>query len=169
MKKIFLVTFLLTCISSFGQSLRNLKVYCTNSFDTSASITVEPPVEDHLIVADALKNSLVMNGFKVISESVAKERFELLNKKQTSDTTMNQEVSAGRTTYIKSVYMITFKYSEYLYHSDIMDLNGQIVDLANDGVIVATFSLHQGGGGGKKISVITNALAQALKEKQQSK
>lgn len=169
MKKIFFAILLLISISSFGQSLRNLKVYCTDYFDPNASITVSPPKNDDLIFAGALKNSLVMNGFKVISETVAKEKIELFNKKQTSDTTVNQEISAGKTTYMKSVYVITFDYSEYLNHSDIADLNGQIVDLANDGVIVATFSFNQGPFGSKKMSTITNALAKALKEKQKSK
>lgn len=169
MKKIYFSILLLISISSSGQSLRNLKVYCTENFDPNASITVTPPKKDDLIFAGALKNSLVVNGFKVISETVAKEKIELFNKKQTSDTTVNQEMSAGTTTYIKSVYAITFDYSEYLNHSDIADLTGQVADLANDGLIVATFSFYQGAFGSKKMSTIANALAKALKEKHKEK
>jgi hypothetical protein len=170
MKRAFFVaTIFLISISSFGQTVRNLNVYCTDNFDPNASITVKSPEKDDLIVTDALKNSLVRKGFKVISETVAKEKIELINKKQINDTTVNQEVSVGKTTYIKSIYVITFNYSEYLTHSDIADLNGQVVDMANDGIIVATFSFHQGAFGSKKMSTITDALAQALKEKQKSK
>jgi hypothetical protein len=77
MKKIFFTILLLNSISLFGQT-----VYCTDNFNPNASITVEPPQTDDIGISDALKNSLVMNGFKVISEKVAKERVELSNKKK---------------------------------------------------------------------------------------
>lgn len=48
-------------------------------------------------------------------------------------------------------------------------MSGQIVDLANDGEIVATFSFKQGGLEGKCTSIVMEALAKILKEKQKSK
>jgi hypothetical protein len=172
MKKILFSILLLISISSFGQSFKDLKVYCTDAFDPKVSITVRPPQSDGLDLAGALKNSLVTNDFKVISETVAKEQIELVNKKQTSDTTSNQEISAGKTTYIKSVYLITFnyKYDEYTYHPHVdLNLSGQVVDLANDGAIVATFSFRKNMFATKKISALMENIALALKEKRKSK
>lgn len=169
MNKILLVLMILTCTASYGQNLRKLKVFTTETFDPRASITVESKPYDPLRATDVLKNSLVMSGFKVISERVAKEKYEIKNKGNLNDTSFNQDISAGRTTYIKSVYLITFSYN---YRLDmgcggqvISDLNGQIVDLANDGEIVATFSFSQNSFEGKCTSTIMESIAKSLKEK----
>jgi hypothetical protein len=113
-----------------------------------------------------------MSGFKVISERVAKEKFEIKNKGNLNDTSFNQDISAGSTTYIKSVYIITFSYN---YRLDMgcggqvmSDLNGQIVDLANDGEIVATFSFSQNSFEGKCTSTVMEAIAKSLKEKKKA-
>lgn len=169
MKKILSIIMILSCIVGNGQNLKKLKVFATESFDPRSSITVESNNYDPLRATDVLKNSLVMSGFKVISERVAKEKFEIKNKGNLNDTSFNQDISAGRTTYIKSVYIITFSYN---YRLDmgcggqvISDLNGQIVDLANDGEIVATFSFSQNSFEGKCTSTIMEAIAKSLKEK----
>ncbi len=171
MKKILSTILLLISISSFGQSLKNLKVYCTDNFNPKASITVQPANPDYIGITDALKNNLVMNGFKVISEQVARERVELSNKRQTSDTTVNQDISLGKTTYLKSVYVITFSYNSFENASGtyLTGINGQVVDLANDGEIVATFSYHHGPGFAKKPSKVIAALCESLREKQKSR
>lgn len=172
MKNILSILLILICTISNGQNLRKLKVFCTDNFDPRASITVESAPYDPLRATDVLKNNLVMNGFKVISEKVAKEKFVIKNKVITNDTSFNQDISAGRTTYIKSVYVITFTYN---YRLDmgcggqvISDLNGQIVDLANDGEIVATFSFSQNSFEGKCTSTIMDAIAKTLKEKKKN-
>jgi hypothetical protein len=151
-----------------GQNLKKLNVFVTDFFDSRASITVEALKQDPLIATDALKNALVMQGFKVISERVAKEKVELSNKGQISDTTFNQDMSVSKTTYLKSVYIITLKYQ---WRPDMgcgglvmNNLSGQIVDLANDGQIVGTFSFKQGSFEGKCTSEVMNALAKKLKE-----
>jgi len=171
MRKILFVILLLTSISSFGQSLKNLKVFCTDSFNPKASIMVQSANSDYIGITDALKNNLVMNSFKVISEAVAKERIELSNKKQTTDTTVNQEISLGRTTYVKSVYVITFSYDYFQNTSGtyLTALNGQVVDLANDGEIVATFSYHHGPAFAKTPSKVITALCEALKKNKNQK
>jgi hypothetical protein len=173
MRKSFLIISLLFCAASFGQSLKKLKVFCTDSFDPRASLTVEALRYDPCLAADALKNQLVTNGFKVISERVAKEKLEISSKGTTSDSTFDQNISAGRTTYLKSVYVITLNYNSRgdtgCGGTVISDLSGQIVDLANDGEIVATFTFKQGALEGKCASTIMEALAKALKEKQKSK
>ena len=171
MKKNLFIILLLIGFSSFGQSIKNLKVYCTANFNRNASITVQPANPDYIGITGALINNLVMNGFKVISETVAKERVELSNKKQTSDTTVNQEISLGKTTYIKSVYVITFSYDYFQNNSGtyLKGLNGQIVDLTNDGEIVATFSYHHGPAFAKTPSKVITALCSALKKDKKSK
>jgi hypothetical protein len=169
MGKLLSIVLLLFCTTSFGQSLKKLKVFCTDNFEPRASITVEALRYDPVLAADALKNNLVMNGFKVISERVAKEEVEISNKGTTSDTTFYQDISAGKTIYLKSVYVITLNYN---FRADtgcdrtvMSDMSGQIVDLANYGEIVATFSFKQGGLEGKCTSTVMEALAKALKGK----
>lgn len=173
MRILILILTTIFCTSLYGQNLKKLKVFCTDNFDPRASITVEAVRYDPCLATDALKNNLVMSGFKVISERVAKEKVEITNKGTTTDTSFNQEVTGGKTTYLKSVYVVTLNYN---YRADtgcggtvISDLSGQIVDLANDGEIVATFSFKQGAFEGKCTSTIMEALAKALKEKQKSK
>ncbi len=171
---------ILTIISMFivvflaqGQDYKKLNVFVTDFFDARASITVEPLDYDPLIATDALKNALVVNGFKVISERVAKEKIELSNNGQVTDSTFNQGVSVGKTTYLKSVYVVTLNYQ---YRADtgcggavMSNLSGQIVDLANDGQIVVTFSFKQGNLEGKCTSDIMNAFAKRLKEQSKNK
>lgn len=158
----------LTILSAPGQDLKKLNVFVTDNFDSRASITVEALNQDPVIATDALKNALVMQGFKVISERVAREKVELNNKGQISDTSFNQDMSLSKTTYLKSVYIVTLKYQ---WRPDmgcggmvINNLSGQIIDLANDGQIVATFSFKQGSFEGKCTSDIMNALAKKIKE-----
>ena len=169
MRHFLLILLIFVCSSSFAQSLKKLKVFCTDKFDPRASITVEEMRNDPCLAADALKNNLVINGFKVISERVAKEKVEISNKANTSDTTFNQDISTSKTTYLKSVYVITLNYN---YRPDtgcggtvMSQLSGQIVDLANDGEIVATFSFRQGNLEGKCTSTVMQALVKALKDK----
>lgn len=171
MRKIFFTALFLISISSFGQSLKHLKVYCTDNFNPNTSITVTPPNSDVIGMTDMIKNNLVMNGFKVISEAVAKQRVELSNKKQTSDTTLDQKISVGKTTYINSLYVITFTYDPFINFSGnyILALNGQVVDLANEGEIVATFSYQHGSMGARTPRIVVEALCKALKEKKKSK
>ena len=170
MKNLLFAVFFLSSILTFGQTLRNLKVYCTENFNPKASITVQHANPDYIGITDVLKNNLVMNGFKVISETVAKEKVEMSSKKQFNDSTVNQDISVGKTTYVKSVYIITFSYEHFQNTSGtyLLGLNGQVVDLTNDGEIVTTFSYHHGPALAKKPSKIIIALCKSLKERQKS-
>jgi hypothetical protein len=156
-----------------GQDYKNLNVFVTDFFDARASITVEALNYDPLIASDALKNALVMNSFKVISERVAKERIELNNKGQVTDSTFNQNISVGTTTYLNSVYVVTLNYQRRADTrcggSVMSNLSGQVVDLANDGLIVATFTFKQGNFEGKCTSDVMYALAKKLKELSKNK
>lgn len=159
---------LISTISSLGQDLKKLNVFVTDFFDVRSSITVKALEKDPLISTDALKNALVMNNFKVISETVAQEKIELNNKGSVNDSTFNQDISLSKTNYLKSIYVVTLNYQ---YRADtgcggavISNLSGQIVDLANDGQIVATFTFTQGNLGSKCTSTVMNAVAKKLKE-----
>jgi len=166
MKKIF-IFFTLICLTSStrAQSLKRVKVFCTDNFNIKAAITVTRLSNDPLLVVDALKNNLVESGFKVISEKVAKEIIELSNKGAVTDSSFKQEISLGKTTYIKSVYVATITYAWNEYNA-LIDLQGQIVDLASDGEIVATFSFHQSGAVPvRKPLEITKIIAEKLKQK----
>lgn len=174
MKKIALLGFTILLIQFVNaQNYKKLNVFVTDFFDARASITVEALNYDPVLATDALKNALVMNGFKVISERVAKEKIELNNKGQVTDTTFNQDISLGKTTYLKSIYVVTLNYQRRADTgcggSVMSNLSGQIVDLANDGQIVATFTFKQGSFEGKCTSDVMNALAKKLKEQSKNK
>lgn len=170
---IIFVSLFIVIFSVHGQKIKNLNVFVTDFFDVRSSITGESLNNDPLLVADALKNALVINSFRVISERVAREKTELNNRGQVTDTTYNQDISIGTTTYINSVYVVTLKYQ---YRSDtgcggsvMSNLSGQVIDLANDGQIVATFSFKQGSFGGKCTEDVMNALASTLKKQSKNK
>ena len=168
----FFVIFIV--ISSLnGQDYKKLNVFVTNFFDPRASITVEALNYDPVIAIGSLKNALVMNNFKVISERVAKEKLELNNNVQVTDSSLVQDLSINKTTYLKSIYVVTLNYQ---YRADtgcggivMSNMSGQIVDLANDGQIVATFSFKQGAFEGKCTSDVMNALAKKLKDLSKNK
>lgn len=166
MKNIFiLLTVVFMSSLAHGQSLKRVKVFCTDSFNIKAAITVTRLSNDPLLVVDALKNNLVEAGFKVISEKVAKERIELSNKGEVTDSSFKQDISLGKTTYVKSVYVATITYNWNEYNA-LTDLQGQIVDLAADGEIVATFSFRQSGAVPvRKPIEITKVVAEKLKQK----
>jgi len=166
MKKLILFLFVaLFSLSLKAQSLKRVKVFCTDSFNIKVPLTVTRLSSDPLSVADALKNNLVQNGFRVLSEKVAKERIELSNKGQFTDSTFKQDISFGATTYIKSVYAVTLSYSTNEYNA-LTDLQGQVVDLTSDGEIVATFSFRQSGAVPvRKPIEITKVIAELLKKK----
>ena len=147
--------------------MKHVKVFCTDSFNIKAPITVTRLSNDPLLVVDALKNNLVEAGFKVMSEKVAKERIELSNKGEVTDSSFKQDISVGKTTYVKSVYVATITYNSSNRYDILTDLKGQIVDLASDGEIVATFSFSQSGVFKiwKPIE-ITKVIAEYLKRKQ---
>ena len=166
MKKTLVILYLIfSAVSLDAQSLKRVKVFCTDSFNIKAPITVTRLSTDPLLVVDALKNNLVEAGFKVLSEKVAKERIELFNSGKFTDSTFSQDISLGKTTYIKSVYAITLTYNTN-YDNALIDLQGQIVDLASDGEIVATFSFRQSGAVPvRKPLDITKVIAEYLKAK----
>lgn len=167
MKKLFLTLFIFATFSTFGQSLSKLKVFCTDSFNRRASITVMPLDNDNIGMKDFIKNYLVMNGFKVKSETAAKQRVELSNSKEEIDTTLKQDVSIGQTTYVKTDYILTFSYDSLSngFGTYILGLNGQIVDMANDGEIVATFTYSHGAAAARKPGIVAEALCKDLKNK----
>ena len=169
---LILTSFIIT-FTTQGQDYKKLNVFATDFFDARASITVEVLKNDPLIATGTLINALVTNGFKVISERVARDKVELSNKGQVTDTTFNQDISVTKYKYLKSIYVVTLGYQ---YREDtgcggsvMSSLSGQIVDLANDGQIVATFSFKQGNLGGKCTSDVMNALAKKLKSSSKNK
>ncbi len=161
--------FLLAATGLYSQDLRKLSVFKTPEFDSRASITVEGMSYDPIMAGNSLRSALLMQGFKVISERVAQEKIELANKVTYTDTSITQNASVGNTTYMKSVYVVTLNYQ---YRADtgcggqvMSNMSGQIIDLANDGQIVATFSFKQGSFEGKCADYIMQVLAARLKKK----
>ena len=108
MKKLLVnLIVLLICFPINAQSYRNLKVFKTSEFNTKSSITVDGNSYDPLNAADALRNALVVNGFKVISERMARDKVEIINRGSYSDSTFNQNVSIGSTKTVNSIYYLT--------------------------------------------------------------
>ncbi|MFT4154459.1 hypothetical protein [Parafilimonas sp.] len=153
MKKIFLLS-VLTIVAeiTFSQTrLKQLKVFCTNGFDPNVTVTVPHIRRDRCQAVYLLKNALAENGFKVIDENVADAEI--------------QQPGAPR------IYSLRFTYN---YKSDakcapyaLQDMTGQVIDLLNEGTVVATFSFRQGewSFGSKCTQEIMKALAAALKTK----
>jgi hypothetical protein len=110
-----------------------------------------------------------MNGFKVISERMTQERMEFKNKTEINNNTTNQDISIGKTAYIKSSYVVTMNYTGRLEigcgGQTISSLSGQIVDLNNNGKIVATFSFNQSSFEGKCTTDVMNMIAEIIKNK----
>jgi hypothetical protein len=167
MRYLYLILFSLSFHFANSQEYKNLKVFVTDKFDSRASISVENLYYDPCIAADALRTSLVMNGFKVISEKVAREKIELKNSGQFDNNSFQQDVTLEKREYLNSVYLITLNYQNRANTGSCKNvmsaMSGQIVDLASDGEIVATFSFKQSNFEGKCPSDIMDALAIKLK------
>lgn len=168
MKKLNIILVVLFANSPiFAQSFRNLKVFKSSDFNPKASITVESKGYDPLIAEDALRNALVVNGFKVISERVAREIVELNNTVNHSDNSINQSITIGKTKTVNSIYFVTISYQSRANvgacDQVMSQMTGQIIDLTKDGQIVATFSFSQGGFEGKCTLGVMGALASKLK------
>jgi hypothetical protein len=63
-----IMSLIMISFSAEAQDYKKLNVFVTEFFDARASITVEALNSAPLIPTDPLKNALIMNGFKVISE-----------------------------------------------------------------------------------------------------
>ena len=173
MKKIYLIiTLIITvCITSNtnGQKkIRNLKIYLTPEFNPNSSITVEGLTNDNAGVANYLRSALLIEGFKVISDRTAKERLEMKNKGQIDSSNFYQEISIGKTKYINSVYLITMQYSTVPVLGcgngvGIDNISGQIIDLLNEGNIVATFTYKMSMINSQCPETIMESLANSLK------
>jgi len=153
-------------VSNNNKQIKNLRVYCKESFDPRATITVEGIYDDPCFAVEALNDGLVINGFNVMSERVAKERNEIDNDVRYSGSRSSERISQGRSTYMNSTYLITFRY-RYVEpdHGGVLMtyMNGQIIDLSNQGEIVATFSYTHGGLTWKSAPEVMDALARELK------
>jgi hypothetical protein len=167
MKKLTFLSILILLVLGFSSTtysqkkIRNLKVFVTPDFNSKSSITVEGLTNDNEGVSNSLRSALLMGGFKVISERVAKEKLELKNSEQVDNTTFKQEVSLGKTTYVNSVYIVSMQYSTVAVIGcgngvGISNISGQIIDLLNDGNIVATFTY--------KMSMLSSQCADTLME-----
>jgi hypothetical protein len=173
-KTTLLISALFLCLLNtnclFAQKkVKNLKVFVSPDFNSKASITVEGLSNDAEGVSNSLRSALLMGGFKVISERVAKEKLELNNKGQLTDTTFNQDISVGKTTYVKSVYVISMQYSTVAVLGcgnavGIANLSGQVIDLFDDGNIVATFTYKMSMLNSQCADTIMDALVDILKK-----
>jgi hypothetical protein len=154
-------------VASNGQRyFKKLEVFATNSFDPKASIPV-PDFNDPLLATSLLTNALAMSGFKVISHRVVADRLEVHKDTDHTDTGSKQDISVERKIDVKSAYAGKLTYQT---RPDtgcggwvISSLSGHIVNIDNDGEIVATFTFKQGGFGRKCTSDIMIALAQKLR------
>lgn len=159
---LLLPLFILYSNDLIGQKkIKNLKVYIAPDFNSKSSITVEGLTNDDEGVGNTLRTALLMGGFKVISERVAKEKLELKNNGKVDSSEFKQEVSVERTTYINSVYVISMQYSTIAVLGcgngvGLANISGQIIDLLNGGNIVATFTY--------KMSMLNSQCADSVME-----
>ena len=151
------------------KNIKNLKVFISPDFNPNASITVEGLNYDTEGVGNYLKNALLMEGFKVISERVAKETIEIKNKAQVTDTTLNQDISVEKTINMKSIYATSMRYSTVSVLGcgnliGIANLSGQIIDLSNDGNIVVSFTYKMSTWNSQCADTVMESLVDILKK-----
>lgn len=141
--------FILLFISypTYAQKWKNLQVVCKDSFDTKIPITVNSLSYDPLNIVSEFTNQLSVAGFKVISEKTAKSSVKINNDVKIKPGEIAQDVSLTKTKEFKTIYAIMVNYtacSEISVNAtDVCFISGQVVDLANEGEVVATFSFRQ--------------------------
>ena len=142
-----------------------LKVVKTDDYDPTISFTFKPIDSDRAGIIEALKNAFVSQGLTVLSETSISEKY--LKKKTESHPDNGTKItteSNESNNYVKSQYLVTVSYFwEYTNYAGIQcrNIRGQIVDLANNSKIVATFNY----GGYFNIEPTTNAIAVTLSKK----
>jgi hypothetical protein len=109
-------------------------------FNKNSLISVEK-IGNSEIEAD-IETALFMAGFKVVSNKVAKEAVNISNPLNES----NENIEISNSTSYKSVYVITVAVTYYAEpvigrcQEPLLSFSARIIDLANEGNLVGTFS-----------------------------
>lgn len=147
MKRVTIVVGLILLFTelSFAQKkIKNLEIFANEAFNAKASITVGSLDNDRALTVFSLKNALVMNGFKVISEATAQQSVNINNNINKNSSSSSQNISITAQNQVNSIYYVTMSYKSTAEEPPLIyELSGQIVDLANNGEIVATFQFSQ--------------------------
>ena len=139
MKKYFFALLLITSASLNAQELKNLMVNVMPSFNIQSTFFVETLTVDKCSAIGFMQNSLAMSGFKVVADKTSADYSISIKYTDRNDTGCGGRV--------------------------MKDLTGQISDLKNGSIIVATFSFSQGNLSGKCTSLIMEVLAKEIKAK----
>ncbi len=149
MKKIPLMFLFFVCFNSYSQNfltsnektkkkiLKSSQCVIKN-FNKNNTISIE---KNGNAMEGYLESMLFNAGFNVVSNSVAKRSLDI-NKSSNRKT---EDISISESLTVKSVYLVTA--SSTLVPSIkcpevVVSFNATIVDLANDGVLVGTFSFR---------------------------
>lgn len=127
----------------------NLSVNKTTKFNSTNTITViSRDKYDPVDISGKLENMLLNRGFSVVSEEVA------LEKAKTNSVIHDGKFSSESYSAIelKSVYALKYKYTYAHVKQEmgiknkdiILEMSGNIVDLADGGKLVATFTYSHG-------------------------
>jgi len=158
MKKIIILLLLLALsfISANAQkklkkskAYKSVEVMVMDELRQNASLTVVSPNYDPLNIKSALESELMFasSTFKIISESVAKKKKEIINKININDEGINQNIAYDTESVkkLKSLYALEFNYV-INGGGRVLSFDGQITNLS-DGSILAKFRKKGGSQG----------------------
>lgn len=140
---------------------KKVKFFLNNDVDKISSVTVVSSGNDPMGFGGNLTYSLASQGFRTLSQSVAKKKLlEIENKKSLNKQNITIE---GPATTFNSDLVITFTYS-YLstaFGSELTSLNIQIIDLTKDGEIIG--GARWRGMGGRGPVLLAESIAYLIK------
>ena len=108
------------------------------NFEPGSTITIERTGDD---MEGHLETSLFMAGFEIVSHDVAKSSLNIKNEIDGS----TQDISISRSTKVNSVYVITVNSKlvpSIKCPKVVTSFNARIVDLANDGKLIGSFTFN---------------------------
>ena len=165
---LILVTFCSTLsaqsfLSSDKKTMKKVLKRCEvvlRNFEPGTTITIERTGDD---MEGHLETSLFMAGFEIVSHDVAVSSLDIKNEIDGN----TQDISVSRSTTVKSVYVITV--NSKLVPSlkcpmVVTSFNARIVDLANGGKLIGSFTFNGNMVNYACPSAIANAFALKLKE-----
>ena len=149
MKLLFTALAFLLSFSVIGQ-VENIEII-SRDFNNKLPITVSNYDNEDVAFMNGnsstttlFENALFKNGFNIISNSVAVERANVSNTYNSDSQKILYDTKS--TTYYSSVYLIKLDIAWYKmkgreFRPDV--LSGSVIDLVNEGKIVATFEFRK--------------------------
>ena len=140
---------------------KKVKFFLNNDVDKIGSVTVVSFGNDPMGFQGNLTYSMASQGFRTLSQSVAKKRLLEVENKTTLN---NQNITVeGPSTILNSDLVITFTYNYVTtnFGSELTGLNIQIIDLTKDGEVIG--GARWSGMGGRGPVILAESIAYLIK------